>query len=204
MHSEFTISSTKLKAQSGVTLIELLVVIVLLGVAIALVGPFTVKQVDSAKARNEQLQLQRWLQKQSFNAFTSESPIFLRFDGKSVFRTLLPGSALYNQQLKANNDSQNLVDNADYGTGYGVEYTKPSEPSQPKFETFDDFLNYQQTAPVRNDKLIEPTLVFEHLFFEPQSLMINNHGYIDVASIEYHYRGAKTSLNLNSLLSGGE
>ena len=52
----------------GFTLIELLIVIVLLGLAIALVGPLTVEQVENARARNEQQKLVRWLQKQSFTA----------------------------------------------------------------------------------------------------------------------------------------
>lgn len=69
----------------GVTLIELLVVIVLLGIAIALVGPLTLQQIDSSRARNERLKFARWLEQQSFNAFAQEQGVTLYLDGKAVF-----------------------------------------------------------------------------------------------------------------------
>ncbi|GIU49883.1 hypothetical protein TUM4438_34450 [Shewanella sairae] len=187
-------------------MIELLVAIVLLGVAIALVGPFTVKQVDSAKARNEQLQLQRWIQKQSSNAFTSESPIFLRFDGKAVFRTLLPGSSLYNQEVLGQGSEVEgyATDSADYGTGYGVQYVADDNNGRPAFANFEEFLNYQEGANTGSHVTVPPTLLFNHLFFEPQTLTVNSHGYIDVQFIEYNYRGVHRIIDINQLLAGGE
>lgn len=70
----------------GFTLIELLIVIVLLGLAIALVGPLTVEQVENARARNEQQKLVRWLQKQSFTAFARQQTHIFMFDGKAVYQ----------------------------------------------------------------------------------------------------------------------
>lgn len=69
----------------GFTLIELLIVIVLLGMAIALVGPLTIEQVENSRARNEQQSLQRWLQQQSFTAFSRQQPARFWFDGKAIY-----------------------------------------------------------------------------------------------------------------------
>ncbi|MEH8021210.1 type II secretion system protein [Rheinheimera metallidurans] len=69
----------------GFTLIELLIVIVLLGIAIALVGPLTIKQVENARARNERQMLERWLHKQSFNAFAKQQQYSFKFDGKAIY-----------------------------------------------------------------------------------------------------------------------
>ncbi|WP_394146916.1 prepilin-type N-terminal cleavage/methylation domain-containing protein [Shewanella atlantica] len=192
---------TSLKAQSGVTLIELLVVIVLLGVAIALVGPFTMKQVESAKARNEQLLLQRWLQKQSFSAFTSDSPIMLRFDGKAVYRTLFPGTPLYNQEVLG---SAQGIDSSDYGTGYGVSYGQDEKSDiGVNFNDLNAYLSYDENITGLNDgDEVEPDIIFNHLFFDPQSLKINSHGYIDAETFSYHYRGTEVSLNISNLLTG--
>lgn len=178
----------------GVTLIELLVVIVLLGIAIALVGPFTMKQIDSSKARNEQLQLQRWMQKQSFQAFTSDSPIYLKFEGKAIYRSLLPGSALYQQEFLTEQD------NGAYRSGY--EGATQQSETAPQFNSFDDFLMYNNESEQNAYAKQEATLLFESLFFEPQILIINNHGYIDTQSLQYIYRRQKVSLNLTSLLTG--
>lgn len=199
--SKKTANLSSLKAQSGVTLIELLVVIVLLGVAIALVGPFTMKQIDSAKARNEQLLLQRWLQKQSFSAFTSDSPILLRFDGKAVYRSLLPGTPLYNQEVVG---SAQGIDSSDYGTGYGesYEHTEGSDVAQ-QFTDLNAYLTYDENLTSQNNiDDVEPVIVFNHLFFEPQLLKINSHGYINAETFSYHYRGAEVSLNISNLLTG--
>lgn len=70
----------------GFTLIELLIVIVLLGLAIALVGPLTIEQVESARARNEQQMLIRWLHKQSFAAFAKQQQQEFLFDGKAIYQ----------------------------------------------------------------------------------------------------------------------
>ncbi|GIU46068.1 prepilin-type N-terminal cleavage/methylation domain-containing protein [Shewanella algidipiscicola] len=193
-----------LKAQSGVTLIELLVVIVLLGVAIALVGPFTMKQVDSAKARNEQLLLQRWLQRQSFSAFTSDSPIQLRFDGKAVYRTLLPGTPLYNQEVLG---SAQGIDSSDHGTGYGSSFGESYDSvagneMAPQFNDLNDYLNHDKYLTSQNNSdYVVPDIIFNHIFFEPQILKINNHGYIKAETLNYHYRGTEVSLNLSNLLT---
>ena len=71
--------------KSGFTLIELLIVIVLLGMAIALVGPLTIEQVENSRARNEQQKLQRWLQQQSFVAFSRQQHAEFLFDGKAIY-----------------------------------------------------------------------------------------------------------------------
>jgi len=195
------VDRSSLKAQSGVTLIELLVVIVLLGVAIALVGPFTMKQVDSAKARNEQLLLQRWLQKQSFSAFTSDSPILLRFDGKAVYRSLLPGTPLYNQEVVG---SAQGIDSSDYGTGYGVNYEHAEGGDiAPQFTDLNAYLAYEQNPnSLQSSDDADPDIIFNHIFFDPQSLKINSHGYIDAETFTYHYRGTEVSLNISNLLTG--
>lgn len=121
----------------GVTLIELLVVIVLLGIAIALVGPLTMQQIDSSRARNEKLKFERWLQQQSFNAFASEEALSLRLDGKAVF-------------LASDNNS-----------------------NTPE----------------------EPLLRLEHLFFPPQHIQINSHGFITPALLDYQLRGSLQQLD---------
>jgi prepilin-type N-terminal cleavage/methylation domain-containing protein len=72
--------------KQGFTLIELLIVIVLLGLAIALVGPLTVEQVENARARNEQQMLVRWLRQQSFVAFAKQQHAEFLFDGKAIYR----------------------------------------------------------------------------------------------------------------------
>ncbi|WP_052748934.1 pilus assembly FimT family protein [Arsukibacterium ikkense] len=74
----------------GFTLIELLIVIVLLGMAIALVGPLTIEQVENSRARNEQQSLQRWLQQQSFTAFSRQQPAEFWLDGKAIFTATAP------------------------------------------------------------------------------------------------------------------
>ncbi|QYK00286.1 prepilin-type N-terminal cleavage/methylation domain-containing protein [Shewanella psychrotolerans] len=199
-----TAGRSSLKAQSGVTLIELLVVIVLLGVAIALVGPFTIKQVDSAKARNEQLFLQRWLQKQSFSAFTSDSPILLRFDGKAVYRTLLPGTPLYNQQVVVRTQGGSADYGIGDGSGYGESYDSVvGTKKAPQFNNLNDYLNYDDSLySQKNSDDAMPALLFDHLFFDPQRLKINRHGYIDAEIFSYHYRGNEVSLNISNLLTG--
>lgn len=80
--------------QQGVTLIELLVVIVMLGIAIALVGPLTISQVDKFKAKNEELLLKRWLKQASSDAFKIETSKSYLLDGKIIYEanTLNPES----------------------------------------------------------------------------------------------------------------
>lgn len=82
------------RMQQGVTLIELLVVIVMLGIAIALVGPLTISQVDKFKAKNEELLLKRWLKQASSDAFKIETSKSYLLDGKIIYEanTLNPES----------------------------------------------------------------------------------------------------------------
>lgn len=80
--------------KQGFTLIELLIVIVLLGMAIALVGPLTIEQVENSRARNEQQKLVRWLQQQSFVAFSRQQHAEFLFDGKAIYTApAQPGEA---------------------------------------------------------------------------------------------------------------
>lgn len=82
------------RIQQGVTLIELLVVIVMLGIAIALVGPLTISQVDKFKAKNEELLLKRWVKQASYYAFKVEKSKSYYLDGKAIYEanTLNPES----------------------------------------------------------------------------------------------------------------
>ena len=82
------------RIQQGVTLIELLVVIVMLGIAIALVGPLTISQVDKFKAKNEELLLKRWVKQASSDAFKVEKSKSYYLDGKAIYEanTLNPES----------------------------------------------------------------------------------------------------------------
>lgn len=75
-----------MQKQAGVTLIELLVVLVIMGVLLTLVGPFTVDMVDKGKARNEQLELVRWLKSQSFKAFNRNQAMQFKMDDSSITR----------------------------------------------------------------------------------------------------------------------
>lgn len=173
----------RIKTQSGVTLIELLVVIVLLGIAIALVGPFTMKLIESSQARNEQLLLQRWVQKQALNAFTRDSAILLRFDGKAVYSNLLPDTLSYNGEA-------NEINGVDYGTGYGVNdgHIDGSGMTMRRIDLNVYLADDQRLhSKIINDP--EPDILFNHLFFEPKLLKINNHGYINVEAFSYHYKG---------------
>jgi type II secretory pathway pseudopilin PulG len=60
------------------------VVIVMLGIAISLVGPLTINQVDKFKAKNEELLFQRWIKQASYNAFYLEKTEVYLLDGKSI------------------------------------------------------------------------------------------------------------------------
>jgi type II secretory pathway pseudopilin PulG len=60
------------------------VVIVMLGIAISLVGPLTINQVDKFKAKNEELLLQRWIKQASYDAFYSGKAKIFLLDGKSI------------------------------------------------------------------------------------------------------------------------
>jgi Tfp pilus assembly protein FimT len=190
-------NQTLKKKISGVTLIELLVVIVLLGLTIILVGPFTLKQIESSKARNEYLSLQRWLQKQSFYAFTSQSNITIKFDGKALYSVVQPLSS--QQELRLLSDEVNNVPNADVKD----KLVNVNLAAQRKdyFNNLDDYLQSGNTQ-VDLSNIFTPTHTFSFIFFEPQIIKINNHGYFDSDILTYRLRGVSSELNMLDLIEG--
>ena len=141
---------------SGVTLIELLVVIVLLGLTIILVGPFTINQIESSKARNEYLSLQRWLQKQSFYAFTSQSNITIKFDGKAVYSVVQPLASPQELILLSNNDATTDIEDKLIGDNYVT-------PSNNHFNNLDDYLQDGSKQESLGNVLM-PTHTFSFIF----------------------------------------
>jgi len=190
-------NQTLKKKTSGVTLIELLVVIVLLGLTIILVGPFTLKQIESSKARNEYLSLQRWLQKQSFYAFTSQSNITIKFDGKALYSVVQPLSS--QQELRLLSDEVNNDPNADVKD----KLVNVNLAAQRKdyFNNLDDYLQSGNTQ-VDLSNIFTPTHTFSFIFFEPQIIKINNHGYFDSDILTYRLRGVSSELNMLDLIEG--
>jgi prepilin-type N-terminal cleavage/methylation domain-containing protein len=71
---------------SGFTLIELLVVMVILGVAVSLVGSFSIDWVDKAKVHDEKQAVIRWIRQQSSDAFIKDEARSYLFDGKAIYR----------------------------------------------------------------------------------------------------------------------
>jgi prepilin-type N-terminal cleavage/methylation domain-containing protein len=71
---------------NGFTLIELLVVMVILGVAVSLVGSFSIDWVDKAKVHDEKQTVIRWIRQQSSDAFIKDEAISYLFDGKAIYR----------------------------------------------------------------------------------------------------------------------
>lgn len=69
----------------GFTLIELLVVMVILGVAVSLVGSFSIDWVDKAKIHDEKQAVIRWIRQQSSNAFIKDETSSFLFDGKAIY-----------------------------------------------------------------------------------------------------------------------
>lgn len=188
---------THKKNISGVTLIELLVVIVLLGLTIILVGPFALKQIESSKARNEHLLLQRWLQKQSFYAFTSQSNITIKFDGKAVYSIYQPLASQQELRLLSNEDSDDA--NADIEGKLAID--KSATQSNPNFNNLDDYLQYDSEQQDLSS-VLPPTHIFDFIFFEPQTININNHGYFDTDILTYRLRGVIVELNILDLIEG--
>ncbi|MGI2113429.1 pilus assembly FimT family protein [Shewanella frigidimarina] len=196
--NRYTFSLTKnqigKKSIAGVTLIELLVVIVLLGIAITLVGPFTFKQIESSQARNEHLSLKRWLQKQSFYAFTSQSNITIKFDGKAIYSVVDAQISPLEQQL---------LNNTDLDTVSQVVSNQITNETNAGFNSLDEYLQYdgnQQQQLI--NPLIPPTHTFEFIFFEPQQLKINHHGYFNTDILTYRLRGVIVELNILDLIEG--
>jgi prepilin-type N-terminal cleavage/methylation domain-containing protein len=70
----------------GFTLIELLVVMVILGVAVSLVGSFSIDWVGKAKVHDEKQTVIRWIRQQSSEAFIKDEARSYLFDGKAVYR----------------------------------------------------------------------------------------------------------------------
>jgi prepilin-type N-terminal cleavage/methylation domain-containing protein len=70
----------------GFTLIELLVVMVILGVAVSLVGSFSIDWVDKAKILDEKQAVIRWIRQQSSDAFIKNDSRSFLFDGKAIYR----------------------------------------------------------------------------------------------------------------------
>lgn len=131
--------------KTGFTLIELLVVIVLLGIAIALVGPLTIEQVENSRARAEQQSLIRWLRHQSFVAFAKQQPLHFVFDGKAVYQA--------EQQYK-----------------------------------------HQQGT-------TEALIHYNYLFFQPQVLSFNSHGFTTAPTVNFTVMGRDTTLHLSDILA---
>ena len=73
------------KKVSGFTLTELLLVVTLLGVAMLLVGPLTVQQIEKFQLKNEMFTLERLLKKLSFQAFVTAQPTYVYLQGKAVY-----------------------------------------------------------------------------------------------------------------------
>lgn len=73
------------KKVSGFTLTELLLVVTLLGVAMLLVGPLTVQQIEKFQLKNEMFTLERLLKKLSFQAFITAQPSYIYLQGKAVY-----------------------------------------------------------------------------------------------------------------------
>lgn len=71
---------------AGVTLVELLIVMVLVGLLLSLVGPFTFNLIDSASARNEKMQLIRWVKSESFSSFSKENSKRFKLEGQSIYQ----------------------------------------------------------------------------------------------------------------------
>ena len=87
--------------RSGFSMIELLIVIVLMGIGFSLIGPMTVDFVDKSKARNEYLQLNRWIEKQSLKHFLGTKSSSFYFNHQSIYEI--------SENLKSTNEPQNLI-----------------------------------------------------------------------------------------------
>lgn len=70
---------------TGFTLTELLLVVTLLGVAMLLVGPLTVQQIEKFQQKNEVFTLERMLKKLRFQAFAEAKPMQIYLQGKAVY-----------------------------------------------------------------------------------------------------------------------
>lgn len=68
----------------GFTLVELLVVMAILGIALSLVGAFTVNQLDNMKRAQEREEIRLILNEWQFRAFNQRSAIALVFSGGNL------------------------------------------------------------------------------------------------------------------------
>ena len=71
-------------ANDGFSLIELLVVISIMAGVMALVGPLTVRSVDSARAQTELVSIERWINGWGRKAFLTGSAILVESQGAAL------------------------------------------------------------------------------------------------------------------------
>ena len=117
-------SPLRLNRKLGFTLIELLVVIAIMSILMGLVGPLALNGLDKAKAREETMTLNRWLDDLAYRAFLSQQTINLRLSGKQATAT---------------------------------------------------------SSEVDFSKVVD----FEYLYFQPQSIVFNQHGFSQQIQITY-------------------
>ena len=72
------------KSSGGFSLIELLVVISIMAAIMALVGPLTVRSVESAQAQTELVSIERWINGWGRKAFLTGSVISSGSSGRTT------------------------------------------------------------------------------------------------------------------------
>ena len=82
----------------GFTLVELLVVLAILGIALSLVGPFTINQLDKVKRAQEREEIRLLLNEWQFRAFNQRRAIELGFSGRQLL--VSRGSAINRPQVE--------------------------------------------------------------------------------------------------------
>ena len=81
---KYSSRKNRLAVMSGFTLIELLVVIAIMGLALSLVGPLAMSQLDKFRAKDEVVQLERAVRSAKQNAYLNEASTVLSFDGNRL------------------------------------------------------------------------------------------------------------------------
>lgn len=76
-----------MRPSEGFTLIELLVTISVIGVVLALIGPFGMEQLERTRRISEQQSLEQFLENQQKSAFLHGRPAELTFSGRDVIVT---------------------------------------------------------------------------------------------------------------------
>jgi len=69
---------------SGFTLIELMIVLMVMALLFGLVGPLTMKSLDRAEAKKEQLTVKNWLVGVSHRAYYSGNQFKVALEGKQI------------------------------------------------------------------------------------------------------------------------